>query len=143
VTSESPTRVLAVDHGDRRTGLAISDPLGITAQPLDVIRERDQEMLVQRVADVAKSNQIGIILLGLPLSMDGSEGDRVKITRAFGDKLAALSGLPIEYLDERLTSKQAEQVMIGRKRREKRATADAIAAQILLQSFLDRNRKGA
>ena len=107
---------------------------------MEVLNESDPAALATRIAEIAKARNVAVILLGLPLSMDGTEGDRAKLARAFGDKLADVSGLTVEYLDERLTSAQAERAMIGTKRKEKKAKADAVAAQILLQSYLDRNR---
>ncbi len=143
MTRASPEgRILAVDLGDRRTGLAISDALGVTAQPVETIREPDAELLLARIREIAAEREAGRIVVGLPLNMDGSEGPRAKRTRAFGEKLAAATDLPVEYIDERLTSVQAERALAGQPVRRKRERIDVVAAQILLQTFLDRRAGG-
>lgn len=131
-------RVLAVDHGDRRTGLAISDALGITAQPLEAVREADEQKLLARIVELAAEREVERILVGLPLNMDGSEGPRARIARRFGERLAEETGLPVEFSDERLTSVQAGRVLAGRPGKRRRGDTDVVAAQIFLQGYLDR-----
>jgi putative Holliday junction resolvase len=132
----SAGRVLAIDHGDRRTGLAISDPLGFSAQPLVMLKERDEAQLVSQVAALAAEYDVALLLVGLPLNMNGTEGPRAVRARAFGEKLAAAAERPVEYLDERLTSRQAERVLAGRSRADRKRVGDVVAAQILLQTWL-------
>jgi len=132
-------RILAVDFGKARIGLALSDPLGIIAQPLEVLKARDIKDALAHIAAIVEERGVEQIVLGLPLNMDGSEGPQVAETRTFAALLRERTGLvPVEW-DERLTSRQAlsalgQQERSWRKRKEK---MDAVAAQILLQSYLD------
>ena len=135
-------RVLALDWGKKRIGLALSDPMGITAQGLPTLqRSRIREDLAA-LDRIAKENEVGLILLGHPLHMSGHEGRQALGAREFGERLSEYTGLPVRLWDERLTSVEA-----GRVLREsgisiaKRAKAvDRLAAQILLESFLDSDR---
>ena len=131
-------RILAVDHGDRRSGVAISDPLGMSAQPLESIQQSHQQKLVARIAEIAAEREAVRILVGLPLNMDGSEGPRAAAARSFGASLAEATGLPVEFADERLTTVEAERVLAGQPRKVKRERTDVVAAQIFLQCYLDR-----
>jgi len=132
-------RILAIDYGKARIGMALSDPLGITAQPLEVLKVKEVKDALTRIAGIVDEKGVERIIVGLPLNMDGSEGPQVAETRAFAALLRERTGLdPIEW-DERLTSRQAlsalgKQERSWRKRKEK---MDAVAAQILLQSYLD------
>ena len=132
-------RVLAVDYGSRRIGLAISDPLGSFAIPLEMIPNRGDTAAAAAVLDRARSRGGARILGGLPRNMNGSEGAAAAAARKFAGILGA-SGLPVELWDERLTTRQAEQSLIesGRRREDRRALVDMVAAQQLLQSWLDR-----
>ncbi|HET6202267.1 MAG TPA: Holliday junction resolvase RuvX [Planctomycetota bacterium] len=139
--------VLAVDYGDRRTGLALSDPLGVIAQPLPTLVEGDPAQLARRIADVARERGAATILLGLPLREDGSEGARVERTRAFGRLLAqAVEGTPARIVewDERFTTAEAVAVLreAGLKRRDRKRRVDAVAAVVLLRSFLAAEIRG-
>jgi putative Holliday junction resolvase len=130
-------RILGIDHGDRHFGLALSDEGEIIASPREVLH--GEESVFAAVEVLIRDEEIGLIVLGLPLNMDGTAGPRVQIVEAFGDRLVERFGLPVEYWDERLTTLQAEQALrasglSARKRREK---VDKVAAQIFLQSFLD------
>lgn len=136
--SEADVCILAVDHGERRTGVAISDPLGFTAQPVELIEQPDRRLLIERVKHLVEEHHATKIVVGLPLNMDGSEGPRAEAVRGFGEALARATGLSVEYFDERLTSRQAERILAGRKRADKKKAGDVIAAQILLQCYLDR-----
>jgi putative Holliday junction resolvase len=134
-------RILGIDYGKARIGLALSDPLGVTAQPLEVIRVYEMQKALSRIASIVKERDVRGIVLGLPLNMDGSVGPQAAETRSFAALLEVETGLkPVEW-DERLTSRQAlsalgQQERSWRKRQEK---LDAVAAQILLQSYLDSN----
>jgi len=135
-------RILALDVGDVRIGLAISDALGITANPLDtyVRAKNDEDKDAQVLAKLAQDKGVERIVLGLPLNMDGTEGDRVVKTRAFAEALARYTSIPLDYQDERLTTVTAEHVLIEQgMRREKRKTViDRVAATIILRCYLDR-----
>jgi putative Holliday junction resolvase len=129
-------RILAIDYGRKRIGLALSDPLRIIAQPhgfLENNREFDSKLLA-----LIKDREISEIVVGLPQSMDGSESEMTREALAFAERLRVLSSLPVHLYDERLTSMQAERALIeGDMRREKRKLSrDAVAASLLLQAFL-------
>lgn len=134
-------RVLAIDHGERRIGLALSDPTGTFAMPLEVVEGED--VLFERIRQLIAEKGVGRIVLGLPINMDGSIGPRARKTMEFGEHLAATFGLHVELWDERLTSVQAEKLlrMGGGSGRRRRALVDKVAAQILLQSYLDSPRR--
>ena len=134
---EPGTRILGVDFGGARTGVAASDPLGITAQPRELIRERDPSRAAERIAQIAGEAEAVEIVIGLPLNMSGKEGPSAKAAREFGELVGELSGLTVTYWDERLTSEQAAGILKGRGSRQRRAKIDVVSAQIILQSFLD------
>jgi len=131
-------RILAVDYGGRRTGLAVSDELGVTAQGLDTVEVEDEQKLPSAVARVAESFGAGRIVIGLPLNMDGTESEMSGKVRAFGEFLARETGLPVVFWDERLTSMQALRVMqeLGEKTRGNKHKVDRISATLMLQEYL-------
>jgi len=135
-------RVLAVDPGSKRVGLAISDPSGTIAQPLITIDAEPAETLAARLAEIAEQKEVKRIVVGLPRRMDGSYGPEAKTARELGDAVRKASGLPVELVDERLTTVAAERSMLaaGDKRAKRRAGVDQVAAALLLQSHLDRKR---
>lgn len=137
-----PGRVLAVDSGSKRVGLAVSDPSGTIAQPLTTVDAEPAETLAARLAEIARQNDATRIVVGLPRRMDGSYGPEAKAARALGDAVRKASGLPVELVDERLTTVAAERSMLaaGDKRAKRRASVDRVAAALLLQSHLDRKR---
>ena len=130
-------RYLGIDYGQKRTGLAICDEKELIASPIAVIT--GQNDLVRRIADFAEREQVGAVVVGLPLNMDGTEGKAAKVARKFGAKLADALGIQVLFHDERLSSFDAQQKLIetdfSRKKKKKRI--DAIAAASILQSFLD------
>lgn len=132
-------RVLGIDYGSRRIGVAISDPLGMFASPLQVIPNTGDTRAAAAVADLARARGAARAVVGLPRNMDGSEGPAAAGARAFAERLAA-AGLAIELWDERLTTVQAERSLIaaGERRADRKRLVDKIAAQQLLQSWLDR-----
>ena len=135
-------RVLAVDPGSKRVGLAISDPTGTIAQPLGTVDAVPGGTLASRLADLARQNEASRIIVGLPRRMDGSDGPEAKSARALADSLRQASGLPVELVDERLTTVAAERSLIagGMRRAKRRVTVDRVAAAMLLQSHLDSKR---
>ena len=137
-------RVLAVDPGSKRVGLAVSDPTGTIAQPLDTLAAEPGETLAQRLADVARRNEVERIVVGLPRRLDGSLGPEAKAARELAAELRRSSRLPVELVDERLTTAAAERSLLesGMRRHKRRANIDRVAAAILLQSHLDRQRRG-
>lgn len=135
-------RVLAVDPGSKRVGLAISDPTGTIAQPMATVEAEPRATLAARLADVARHAEAGRLVVGLPRRLDGSLGPEAKAARELADELRKASGLPVALVDERLTTAEAERAMIagGVRRAKRRATIDGIAATLLLQSHLDAKR---
>jgi putative holliday junction resolvase len=134
-------RILAVDYGERRVGLAISDPTATIAQPLDVlVRRAGKRPPVQAVADIAAAHGVAHIVVGLPLTLAGDESDWTGEVRAFGEKLAERIGCGVTFADERLTSVIAERAVrslgLKKKQREEKARIDAAAAVVILQAFL-------
>ncbi len=132
-------KILAVDLGDMRSGLAISDANEILASPIGTITEPNREILLQRILDVIKENNAGKIVLGLPRNMDGSEGDSAKKAREFGANLQNSSGLEVVFQDERGTTLEASGYLnvsdVRGKKRKK--VIDSVAAVIILQNYLD------
>ena len=136
-------RVMALDVGDVRIGIAISDLMGIIANPLETYtRKGDLEVDAQYVAKLAKDKEVSLFVSGLPLGLKGQENEQTAKTREFIDKLKEVCDIPVEYLDERFTTMSAERVLIeGNVRRENRKKViDKVAATIILENYLDRKR---
>jgi putative Holliday junction resolvase len=135
-------RTLAVDPGSKRVGIAISDPTGTIAQALTTVAAQPEATLAARLAELAKANEARRIIVGLPLRMDGTNGPEAAAARKLASLLRNASGLPVELVDERLTSVAAERSLIegGMRREKRRVSVDRVAATLLLQSHLDRKR---
>ena len=136
-------RVMALDVGDVRIGIAVSDLMGIIANPLETYtRKGNIELDTQYIANLAKSKEVTLFISGLPLGLNGQENEQTAKTREFIDKLKEVCEIPVEYLDERFTTLSAERVLIeGNVRRENRKKViDKVAATIILQNYLDRIR---
>ncbi len=136
-------RILGIDYGDARIGLALSDVLEVLASPLKTLKSVTMRKDIDNLAAIAKNNDAGLIVLGLPLMLDGTEGERASKTRALGRNLEKVSGVKVVYQDERLTSVEAEEILKNNNvRREKQKDViDTVAAQIILQSYLDSIKK--
>ena len=134
-------RKIGLDVGDVRIGVAVSDLMGICANPRETyVRKKDDPAAdAEYFAEYAKREDADAFVLGLPKNMDGTEGPRAEITRQFGDLLKETSGLEVVYVDERLTTVSAERMLIGADvRRDKRKKViDKVAATIILHSYLD------
>ena len=136
-------RIMALDVGDVRIGIAVSDLMGIIANPLETYtRKGNLEVDAEYIARLAKEREVTRIVSGLPLGLKGQENEQTAKTREFIDKLSEICDVPIEYLDERFTTLSAERVLIeGNVRRENRKKViDKVAATIILQNYLDRKR---
>lgn len=131
-------RILALDLGRRRIGLALSDPLGITAQGLPTLQRTNIREDLSALARLAAENEVGFILMGHPLHMSGREGRQAEYTREFAERLAARTGLEVRLWDERLTTVEAERILkdSGISIAKRAKAVDKLAAQILLQSYL-------
>jgi putative Holliday junction resolvase len=139
-------RILGIDYGDRNVGLALSDPLGFTAQPLMTYRLTGRDAEDRAFFEgLVRKHEIGEIVLGFPLRMDGTTGTRVEKTRAFAAWLGDFVGVPIRYWDERLTTHQALGVVHEQKVRQdaKKDVLNQISAAIILQGYLDKQRPDA
>lgn len=136
-------RILGVDLGERRIGIAASDLLGVTAQPVGVVEAKSQAEDVARVRERAEERRAGKIVIGLPLNMDGSEGPAARKARRFAAALEREGGLEVELWDERLTTVEAERMLIaaGQRRARRRQVRDRVAAALILQSYLDAHRE--
>lgn len=133
-------RVLCVDYGTVRIGLAVSDPLGSTAQPLEVVAAG--ETSVETIVDRAKAYEVTEIVVGLPVRTDGTTGPEAEAVQAFARRLEDAAGVPVRLWDERLSSVEAERVMrsAGVDARAQRGSVDKVAAAIVLQSYLESRR---
>jgi putative holliday junction resolvase len=128
-------RVLAVDHGTTRCGCAISDPTGSVARPLPVIEPADP----RSVAELVSEHGVDLVVIGLPVGLDGAEGPQAAVTRQFQEEVAALVDVPVETYDERLTTRMAERTA----RSGAGAAEDSIAAAHLLESYLQASSRGS
>lgn len=137
--SFSAVRTLGLDYGERRIGVAVSDPTDRFAQPLETLEARAQPL--ERIAALVDEYEVARIVVGLPLQMDGRAGVQAERTRRFGAEVAERTGLPVEYLDERLTSVEATRVLAqaGGKPSRNRERVDRVAAALLLGTFLERS----
>jgi putative pre-16S rRNA nuclease len=137
-------RLLGLDYGSHRIGTALSDPLGITAQPLQAIRRRGDNRDIEAIGEIVREFSVDRVVLGLPLMLDGTEGEQAKRARAFGEKIADRLRLPVETWDERMTTVQAERHLIasGVRREKRKEIRDSLSAVILLQSLLDFRNRG-
>jgi len=136
-------RVLGIDPGARRIGLALSDPEGRFALPLEAVQARGVEQTVQRLAAEAVRLSAERLVVGLPLRMDGSEGESARLARKLGERLHAATGLPVVLWDERLTTRAAERALAeaGARGARRKQAVDSVAAALLLQSYLDAERE--
>ena len=135
-------KVMSIDLGDVRTGVAVSDVTGFLAGRSVSITQRDRDKLLEEILAMIEKEKPGEIVLGLPINMDGTEGPRAEKSRAVGDKLHEACGLPIKYMDERGSSISANRILsdAGKKKGKQRAQVDAVAAAIILQNYLDSKR---
>ena len=135
-------RILAVDYGEKRIGLAVSDELGITASPLMTLARRSDDETVRQIAQLASKLRVTQIVVGLPRRTDAQEGEMERKVKAFAEKLRQAISVPVVLFDERFTTRIAEQVLLEAdlSRRKRKQVRDRLAAVILLQSFLEAQR---
>lgn len=138
-------RTLAVDYGDRRVGLAISDETGMFAHVFSVLEIDDVYDCVERISAVVYEKKVEEVVVGLPKRMNNVIGARAKVTLEFVEELKQAVDVPVVTWDERLTTVQAQGLLdeTGISRKDQRGRIDAVAAQILLQSYLDAKKSGA
>jgi putative Holliday junction resolvase len=132
-------RVLALDHGTKRIGLAISDETGVIAQPLEYLPAEPREFFLQRLKEIIDSRKVGEILVGIPRNMNGTHGPAAEKAREFVAVLQGALAVPVNTWDERLTTVQANRFLVetGMRREKRRERVDQTAAALLLQSYLD------
>lgn len=131
-------RIMAIDYGDARIGLAVSDMLGMLCGEAWTMQEWNMERAAQRIAEEARSRGVERLVLGLPKNMDGSEGERAAKSREFRELLIKESGLPVTLWDERRSSIEAHAILHrnGKKEKAHRKTVDAVAASLILEGYL-------
>lgn len=139
-------RVLGIDFGERRVGLALSDPSATIAQPLPTLTRRaGKRPPIAAITEIIRQQQVERVVVGLPLNLAGAETEWTATVRDFAATLQQRAGVPVEFLDERLTSVQAERAVrasgLKRSDREQKHRVDAAAAVLLLQMYLDRNSR--
>ena len=131
-------RIMAIDYGDQRIGLAVSDLLGMLAGEAWTMNEWNRERAALRIAEEARKREVGTLVLGLPKNMDGTEGPRAALSREFKSMLEETSGLPVVLWDERRSSIEAHAILhaAGKKERVHRKSVDAVAASLILEGYL-------
>lgn len=136
-------RIMGLDVGSKTVGIAISDALGWTAQGIEIIRINEEEEIfgIERVAELVKEHQVTKFVVGLPKNMNNTIGPRAEASMAYGKLLEAEFGLPVEYQDERLTTVQAERMLVEQgnvSRAKRKKVIDKVAAVMILQNYLDK-----
>lgn len=133
-------KIVALDIGTVRIGVATSDIMEIIASAYTVYRRKNTSADVKYIADLINGLQAGQVVIGLPLKMDGSEGQSVEMAKLFGEELSKLIEVPIVYQDERLSTVTAQKILIesGMRREKRKDKVDSLAATIILQSYLDK-----
>lgn len=137
-------RIMGLDVGSKTVGVAISDPLGFTAQGLEIIQinEEKEQFGFERLTELVEQYKVDKFVIGLPKNMNNTSGPRVDASRAYGEKIAELFQIPVDYQDERLTTVAAERMLIEQadiSRSKRKKVIDKLAAQLILQNYLDRN----
>ncbi len=132
------SRILGIDYGTTRIGLAVSDALNITAQPIGYIPNENPEQISKKLTEILQKWDIRTAIIGLPLNMNGTEGLLAPEIREFGKKIQADHNIPVEFVDERLTSREVDRLMIdnGVRRKKRKQKRDTLAAVLILQNYL-------
>ena len=135
-------RTMAIDYGDARTGVAVSDAGGLLAGFTTVIHSRRPEQVLEQLLELMKEHGAEELVMGLPRNMDGTEGPRAELCRAFAARLEEATGLPVHLWDERRTTIEAHQILhtSGKRMKQHRKSVDAVAATLILEGWLDRRR---
>ena len=138
-------RILGLDIGEKRIGVALSDPLKIIASALTAIERTTDETAVKQIIDLARENEAERVVVGMPRSLDGSLGKQAQAVQSFIDLLRGYTELPVVTWDERLSTVAAERTMleVGMKRDKRKKRRDSLAAAFILQGYLDRERSRA
>ncbi|HFI0149315.1 TPA: Holliday junction resolvase RuvX [Streptococcus suis] len=136
-------RIMGLDVGSKTVGVAISDPLGFTAQGIEIVSIDEDKGLFgfERIAELVKEYRVEKFVVGLPKNMNNTSGPRVEASQSYGNQLIELFGLPVEYQDERLTTVAVERMLVEQadiSRSKRKKVIDKLAAQLILQNYLDR-----
>lgn len=136
-------RIMGLDYGDMRIGVALSDPTMLIATGLETYTRKTNKLDIEHLARIIAENAVNKVVFGLPLNMDGSEGIRVVKTKSFAEKLKAQTGVEIDFFDERLSSVDAEAILVdaGVRRDKRKGVIDKLAATLILQGYLDYKRE--
>ena len=135
-------KIMCLDYGDARIGIAFSDYLHMLANPFDIHKTLGEQKDIEYLTTLAKQNDVGLIVIGMPYSLDGSQNDRTEITTKFGTKLSQYSGIKVEYEDERLSSYEAEEILKQKKvaPKDRKSQLDMLSAAIILEAYLNNNK---
>ena len=136
-------RLLGLDYGSKTVGAAATDTLGLTVQPVETIVRKEEKKLrrtLARIETLCREMEIGVVVVGLPLNMDDTEGERAAAARSFGEAVERRTGLPVYYEDERLTTLAADEILdeTGFARKDRKEVIDQLAAVLILESFISR-----
>jgi putative Holliday junction resolvase len=144
MSNETETRLMGLDVGDVRIGVALSDPLHITAQPFLVLKRSSTEQAIGRIAEIVREKNVEKIVVGIPLARDGTHGPMARRILEFVDELRGKTSVPIVSWDERYSTHQANRALLegNVRRRKRKETVDKTAAALILQSFLDAGGSG-
>jgi putative Holliday junction resolvase len=137
-------RAAAIDLGKARVGIAVADELGLYAHPRPALDGKNRKALLGALARLVQEEGIGVFVVGMPLDQSGGEGYAAAGARAFAEELERTTGVPVELIDERLTTVEASRQLraSGVKKKKEKAAIDGVAAAVMLQSWLDRGREG-
>lgn len=137
-------RILGIDHGDRRTGIAVSDPSGKIALGITTVEANGDRALIGLIKPYIESYGVTLIVVGYPVNMDGSAGSRAALIETFADKLEAKTGIPVELSDERCSTLNAHAILneTDTRGKNRKAVIDTLSAEIILQNYLDRTENG-
>ncbi|MFC1501282.1 Holliday junction resolvase RuvX [Elusimicrobiota bacterium] len=136
-------KLLGIDYGSKRIGIAISDPLGIAAHPITIIQRKSLKADMESINRLITENSVSKIVMGLPINMDGTEGSLTSEIKSFAQKITEATKLPVDFHDERLTSSQTERILVDEadvSRNKRKDIRDKVAASIMLQSYLDTHK---
>ena len=138
-------RIMALDYGSKTVGVAVSDELGLTALPLETIKREKENKLktLARIEEIIEEKSISVLVLGKPLNMDDSEGERVKKSLEFKEALERRTGLEVLWQDERLSSVEAKEILTdsGIKKEDMKLYIDSVAASVILREFMNKNKE--
>jgi len=132
-------RKLGIDYGAKRTGLAISDVMGIIASPLETFVSQGMSQDIEHIANIVNSKQVDTVVIGMPYNMDGTKSKHAKSTEFFGKTLGKVAGVPVIFRDERLTTVEAYEKLNSAKvkKKKQKTVVDQVSAQIILQEYID------